>query len=258
MRPEVRHRAMIAPNPPLQRVCLVALILLAGVGTHGASAAGTSIVPRNAVTRRTTAHGRAGIAAAEFLADEDATRLSCPGNVRAGEIVELRWSAPSADIEELEIMLSLDGGRTYDVRVSPELDPRANVWRWRVPNLPTSDARLRLRLGTRRGEREGMPTRAFTILAASDRPIERRQVHEGRWWDGPDAFERVAPLASLGAPGESLQSSAQERAAALPPRTPDVAEECVTSGSAPATTVTDPATAARSAPHAARFFPLRN
>lgn len=249
---------MNAPIPPLQRACLVALILLAGVGAHRTSAAGTSIPPRRAATRRAMAPERSGTAAAEFDADEDASRLSCPGDVRAGEIVELRWSAPSAEVEELEIMLSLDGGRTYDVRVSPELDPRANVWRWRVPNLPTSDARLRLRLGTRRGEREGVPTRAFTILGASDRPIERRQVHEGRWWDGPDAFERMAPLASLGASGESLQSSARERTAALPPRTPDVSEECATSESAPNTAVTDPATAAPSARHATRFFPLRN
>ena len=267
---------MTVPSWPLQRICALMLVpALLGIGVHAACAQRASIPGRSAATRRTAAREAteigavqfdairaiefdAGDGAVELDAGDGATTLSYPGEVHAGEVVELRWSTPPADVEEVEVMLSLDGGRTYDVRISPEIDPRARVWRWRVPNLPSSEARLRLRLGSRRGEREGAPTRAFTILGASDRPIERRQVHEGHWWDGPDAFERVVASASLGASGESIQSSAPERAAALPPRAPDVAPQTAASEPASITNVIDSSTSASDAPRAARFFPLRN
>jgi hypothetical protein len=284
--PEIRHRAMIAPRWPLQRICALVLVpTLLGIGVPAASAARASMPARSAAARRAAAREARGVGAVEFDGREGAfefeaseesiefetgndasefdasdatTTLSFPGDVHAGQIVELRWSTPPADVEELEVMLSLDGGRTYDVRISPEIDPRTKVWRWRVPNLPTSEARLRLRLGSRRGEREGQPTPPFTILGAGDRPIERRQVHEGRWWDGLDAFERASAPASLGASGESIQSSAAECTAALPPRASDVAAESSASGPASITNVTDSATSASDAPRAARFFPLRN
>jgi hypothetical protein len=249
---------VIVPISHLQRICALLLgLALAGIGPRVAAAAGSNPA-RAASARRTTVHETSPIGVAEVDPGEGSTILSCPGEVRAGQIVELRWSTPAADVEELEILLSLDGGRHYDVRISPEVDPRAKVWRWRVPNLPTSEARLRLRLGSERGEREGAPTPAFTIVGASDRPIERRQVHEGRWWDGPDAFERVSPISSLGASGESIQSSATECAAALPPRAPDVAQEWTASEAAPITTVTDIATSAPDVRRAPRFVPLRN
>lgn len=107
-----------------------------------------------------------------------------PAEVRAGEVIELRWHDLPAAVEELEILLSVDGGRHFALRVSPELEARERVYRWRVPNLATSDARLRIRMGTREGERETATTRAFRIIGREGVPIERLQFHEGTWWTG--------------------------------------------------------------------------
>jgi hypothetical protein len=131
----------------------------------------------------------AGFAAAIALAaparaDAPSPLVQPPAEVRAGEVIELRWHDLPATVEELEILLSVDGGRHFALRVSPELEARERVYRWRVPNLATSDARLRIRMGTREGERETAPTRAFRIIAREDAPIERILFHEGTWWTG--------------------------------------------------------------------------
>ncbi len=70
----------------------------------------------------------------------------------AGAEAFLEWAPtePSAGlpgVEEWEAFLSLDGGKTYPVRITPHLDQDLRRVRWRVPGLPTADARLLLRLG---------------------------------------------------------------------------------------------------------------
>ena len=50
-----------------------------------------------------------------------AISLDVPAVVTAGQTVVLRWSTLPEEIEEMEIVLSLDGGGSYHVRVSPEL-----------------------------------------------------------------------------------------------------------------------------------------
>jgi hypothetical protein len=47
----------------------------------------------------------------------------------------------------LEVYLSLDGGRTFPFRITPQLDPRASFFYWIVPNTPTSTAVLDIRFG---------------------------------------------------------------------------------------------------------------
>src|SRR4051812_8822137 len=44
------------------------------------------------------------------------------GAVHPGDAVELAWTCPASGVEELEIVLSVDGGQRYTIRVSPELD----------------------------------------------------------------------------------------------------------------------------------------
>ena len=83
-------------------------------------------------------------------------------------------------------MLSLDGGRTYPVRVSPELEAREGGYRWRVPDLPAARARLMLRLGGEAGERAGALSREFRIVHAEGVPRPELGFHEGQLWTGLD------------------------------------------------------------------------
>jgi hypothetical protein len=121
-----------------------------------------------------------------------AVSLDVPAVVTAGQSVELRWSALPADVEELEIVLSLDGGLTYPVRVSPELEAREGGYRWRVPDLPASRARLMLRMGGEEGERAGARSREFRIVHAEGVPRPELGFHEGEFWTGLDPLEGPA------------------------------------------------------------------
>jgi hypothetical protein len=107
-----------------------------------------------------------------------------PAEVRAGEVITLRWSDPGPGVEELEILLSLDDGRTFPLRVSTELDAGERSLRWRVPNLPSGAARLRIRAGVAHEEVEGEPTPAFRIVGApGGADVAASPVHEGGWWE---------------------------------------------------------------------------
>ncbi len=61
-----------------------------------------------------------------------------------GDDVLIRWTgAPPAS--EVELLLSVDGGRSFPVRLTHELEGNATSYRWRVPRLPAAGARLALR-----------------------------------------------------------------------------------------------------------------
>ena len=80
------------------------------------------------------------------------------------------------------MLVSLDDGRQYDVRVSPELVGGVCRFVWKVPNLPVSNARLRLR--ARIGGREvcGPEGTPFSIVETPLRPLERWTFRKGEWW----------------------------------------------------------------------------
>jgi hypothetical protein len=121
--------------------------------------------------------------------------------LRAGEVVEVRWSALPPDAREMELLLSVDGGRTWPLRVSAELDPRERSLRWRVPNLAASGARLRLRCGDAEREVEGPASAAFAIVADPARPRDRFRFHEGTWWESDMDPAGVPVAGALAAPG---------------------------------------------------------
>jgi len=102
------------------------------------------------------------IVAAVLTASADARepgRFASPSRgttVTGGALVDARWivdAEEAAGADEAELVLSLDGGRTFPVRISAGLSPGETSYRWRVPALPTEDARLALRIGVD-GERE--------------------------------------------------------------------------------------------------------
>ena len=76
-----------------------------------------------------------------------------PGDVLvAGQRTTVTWEASISkgfDLTwcEQEIYLSIDGGKTPAMRISPQLDPKAQSFDWVVPDAPTDKAVLDLRFG---------------------------------------------------------------------------------------------------------------
>ena len=68
------------------------------------------------------------------------------GTLRAGETARIAWTGLPRDVEELELLLSVEG-RPLPLRVTPELAAPAGVLLWRVPNLPSRRAQLTVRFG---------------------------------------------------------------------------------------------------------------
>jgi hypothetical protein len=83
--------------------------------------------------------GKAG----RFLSPVDGARLD------PGATVRVVWERPlrASSAREVELVLSLDGGRTFPVRLTRDLSPDTNAVLWRVPALPTRAARVALRVG---------------------------------------------------------------------------------------------------------------
>jgi hypothetical protein len=68
-----------------------------------------------------------------------------------GQIVRVEWK-PSIRYTwpsycEIELWLSLDGGSTYTLSVTPSVDPNTTFFYWSVPNTPTNEAVLDVRFG---------------------------------------------------------------------------------------------------------------
>jgi hypothetical protein len=48
---------------------------------------------------------------------------------------------------EMEVWMSVDGGRTFVMCISPWLSPKDKFFDWIVPNMPTNAAVLDIRFG---------------------------------------------------------------------------------------------------------------
>ncbi len=108
--------------------------------------------------------------------------------LEAGSTLEVRWTGPCPDSSgatEAELILSLDGGLTFPIRLTPELAACAASFRWQIPNLPTSRARIALRAGSGEGsgdERLDLVSEEFTILADPDDDPEDLVQGSREWW----------------------------------------------------------------------------
>lgn len=103
-------------------------------------------------------------------------RLVAPqagATLAAGSTAELEW-APEAgfagvrNVEEWEAFLSLDGGATYPLRITPHLDQDLRRVRFQVPPIPTPDARVLLRFGDERHETAVELPGRFAIAGSPD------------------------------------------------------------------------------------------
>src|SRR5262245_28331190 len=84
--------------------------------------------------------------------------------VEPGSVLTVSWDSPPwrrDGRDEMELVLSLDGGATYAVRLTERIPSGMLSWTWRVPALPTRNARLALRAG------EDEVAASEEILAAS-------------------------------------------------------------------------------------------
>ena len=72
-------------------------------------------------------------------------QMTAQGEVHAGQMVEIRWDALPPGVPEMELLLSVDGGRHYPIRLTAEMSGRETRFLWKVPNLGVQQAHIRLR-----------------------------------------------------------------------------------------------------------------
>jgi len=95
--------------------------------------------------------------------------------VYRGQKVRVEWRSILPPINlgacEMEVWLSLDGGRTFTSWISPWMDPKAQYFYWTVPNTPTNQAVLDIRFGCEPGYPESYaPQPASTFVISNVAP----------------------------------------------------------------------------------------
>lgn len=140
--------------------------------------------------------------------------------VEAGASLRIAWDRPAARAgeREMELLLSLDGGLTFPVRLTRDLPIREGSLLWRVPALASRRARLALRAGDDEdpaAERIVCSTGEFTIGNDGGAPPARvedlsRVRNEWRTTEALDG-PRPVPLSSglRSDSPESLSSAAR-------------------------------------------------
>jgi len=103
----------------------------------------------------------------------------------AGDEIEVRWSGAPGEAAEMELLLSLDGGQSFPVRLTRDLPGDATTYLWRVPGLPAEAAQLALRVNA--GGREIVVGRSapFGIAAAGEPAAfsgSLRSIRGELWW----------------------------------------------------------------------------
>lgn len=147
------------------------------------------------------------------LAERGAILSPSSGTVlRAGDVVQVRWTDLPEEVEEMELLLSMDGGLSFPVQLTPQLDPLLGSLSWRVPNLAIPHASLRLRVGVGRDEIESAPSGVFSIECAAGGPVAGLRFDFGQVWVQESSREepggRCDPTASQQLPwcfGEVLE-----------------------------------------------------
>jgi hypothetical protein len=164
--------------------------------------------------------------AAVVLGEAQSARILEPGEgarLHPGAIVRVSWtSGARAEFDEMELVLSLDGGRSFPLRVTREVSPAEDSVLWRVPRLPSEHARIALRAG--RGENKESETirtvsGEFTILAGAGEPPEQLSRARGEWRtrEAAAGSPEDLPHGSLAAPPEEMRAGPPPDGAVEPP-----------------------------------------
>ena len=147
---------------------------------------------RPPLSRRLAPFGAAlaALVAAPLLAEDHFLTPGAGESLAPGSIVEVRWNSlcdgpKEREIDEAEVVLSLDGGKTFPIRVTPELKPCTARFLWKVPALPAAHARLALRAGIEERDREEIievVSADFRILPDRDGRVEQLRRRAAEWW----------------------------------------------------------------------------
>lgn len=131
--------------------------------------------------------------------------------LRPGDELRIGWRFAQADpafagVDEWEAYLSLDGGRSYFLRLTPDMRPDVREVVWRVPDLRADDVRLFLHMGGRDFEKSmELPARLrFLGSEAPARQVASRALHEGEAPYRPllgDVAPRLSGSLAFGVPG---------------------------------------------------------
>lgn len=110
------------------------------------------------------------------FADGTVARLVSPSagdELIAGSSATVEWEGLDLPehAEEWEAFLSLDGGRSWPLRITPHLDISIRRFTFRVPDLPAREARILLRFGDERNEEVGMEAPQRFSIAPAALPI---------------------------------------------------------------------------------------
>jgi hypothetical protein len=100
--------------------------------------------------------------------------------------VEIRWSPLPEDVEEMEVLLSVDGRDAVSIRLTPQIDPRAGSTLWDVPRIAVTAARLRIRYGRNGREVDGEPGEPFSISVSPGFGMATLLHRDGELWIAPD------------------------------------------------------------------------
>lgn len=138
----------------------------------------------------------------------------------AGDLVELRWDGLDPGAREVELELSLDGGRW--VRISPELHALEGSWDWRVPVVSAEHARIRLRCGGERSEEVVAVGADFRIAAPRSPSGDERRDFLGEWWPALDTRTHGAARTGLGEGAPATLAATELRAPADVPAPPSL------------------------------------
>ncbi len=116
--------------------------------------------------------------------------------------------------EEWEAFLSIDGGAHYVFRITPHLDLALKSVSWLVPNVDAADARILIRTGDEKNEREFALPQSFSITRDGGRPLPPPNIAVTKpgelgvvqWAEGDRAGTRVMQVVAAVPPGrmESL------------------------------------------------------
>jgi len=104
--------------------------------------------------------------------------------LHSGDLVEVRWDSVPSGVEEMELLLSLDDGRHFAVRVTAELEAAKLSYSWRVPGFASRGVRLAMRMRLDDREVFGGASASFSIAAragAEARPWSLRRSGGELW-----------------------------------------------------------------------------
>jgi len=189
--------------------------------------------------------------------------LSGPGasdRIPAGRVEVVALEPAGAGVEERELVLSLDGGKTFPLRLTGDLDPGDRETSWRVPALPTEHAVLALREGGDGFEEEIVAVSAeFVIVPGPGVPAEELRFRDGEWKTREaDAGHSDLPSPAFGTAGSGRWTPLEDSRAAFeePVRSlPADPEALAVPGRGPKLEASPGASATRS--RVSLFLPLR-